>query len=719
MSDKKRKLLKQSSLLDFMCGTNQSKSKRRKTDMNDSEKKKVRKAAESRITGTVENSSKIKEKMSDNEKYDNGASSSSPDKVYDTSCYTIDDEDDFIPNSKPSKENKNFKGVPIADLVSAPQCYNNSLKPIKPDETHTVLFDSSFKYGDVNNLPAPYPKQYQESWNSNHVHMPCSKHNEYPVQNEKGTTELRKRWELIEETYKDRIIAGPFELEDAILSYNQRYQKKWNFQTLRKYFTEHVSKKEKDNFFEYSLPKIIKLALQLPHLCTKPIPLLKKHKNQSITMSQQQIACLLANAFLCTFPRRNSQHKGSEYADYPGINFIGVFQTGSFDRKFQKLKCIFHYFERVTSKMPRGIVTFTRQFIQNTPNWENCHEKLPEQIHVSSSGTIEDDGFGLLQVDFANKYIGGGVLGSGCVQEEIRFLICPEMLISRLFTEALDNKECLVMKGCERFSNYDGYADSFTWAGNHDDVTPRDSNGRLCTDVVAIDALIIRNPNDQFKDYMLKRELNKAYVGFEIFCGQHIPPSQRPAVCTGNWGCGAFRGDKQLKALIQLMAAGMAKRDVCYFTFGDVKLTEAIYDIHNFLKVEQNMEIGVLINVIDQYYRNVLLSWSRKKKVGLFQYIMESFEGINHSESEDEEADFESEHMFKDEVVEHDIHDSSRENSIDAADIMECDSPNKEIDTEENGDLEKYKTPSTSTDKREHDSEEDKNHEKTTKSDEG
>lgn len=40
-------------------------------------------------------------------------------------------------------------------------------------------------------------------------------------------------------------------------------------------------------------------------------------------------------------------------------------------------------------------------------------------------GTIEDHGVGMLQADFANKVIGGGVLGRGAVQEEIRFLICP------------------------------------------------------------------------------------------------------------------------------------------------------------------------------------------------------------------------------------------------------------------------------------------------------
>ena len=40
-------------------------------------------------------------------------------------------------------------------------------------------------------------------------------------------------------------------------------------------------------------------------------------------------------------------------------------------------------------------------------------------------GTIEDDGQQMIQADFANEYIGGGALGSGMVQEEIRFNICP------------------------------------------------------------------------------------------------------------------------------------------------------------------------------------------------------------------------------------------------------------------------------------------------------
>ena len=77
------------------------------------------------------------------------------------------------------------------------------------------------------------------------------------------------------------------------------------------------------------------------------------------------------------------------------------------------------------------------------------------------------------KLDFANKFLGGGVLNSGCVQEEIRFMICPELLVSMLFTECLTNNETVMIKGCERFSSYSGYGDTFEWTDDFKDETSR------------------------------------------------------------------------------------------------------------------------------------------------------------------------------------------------------------------------------------------------------
>ncbi len=65
------------------------------------------------------------------------------------------------------------------------------------------------------------------------------------------------------------------------------------------------------------------------------------------------------------------------------------------------------------------------------------------------------------------------MLGNGCVQEEIRFSICPEMLVSLLICEVMEPNECVFLTGCEQYSSYDGYADSFKFAGNYEDNSPK------------------------------------------------------------------------------------------------------------------------------------------------------------------------------------------------------------------------------------------------------
>jgi poly(ADP-ribose) glycohydrolase len=57
--------------------------------------------------------------------------------------------------------------------------------------------------------------------------------------------------------------------------------------------------------------------------------------------------------------------------------------------------------------------------------------------------------------------VGGGVLGRGCVQEEIRFVISPELIAARLFTEALDSTEALLVVGEEYSKIYTDLQDMY------------------------------------------------------------------------------------------------------------------------------------------------------------------------------------------------------------------------------------------------------------------
>uniref|UniRef100_A0A671Y415 poly(ADP-ribose) glycohydrolase n=1 Tax=Sparus aurata TaxID=8175 RepID=A0A671Y415_SPAAU len=429
---------------------------------------------------------------------------------------------------------RGWLGTPIDELNRMPQCAP-PLSHLKVVPNHTVTVRTDLlREGEV---PVPYPTKFKDAWDDVSVKMPCSEKNLFPMETEDGGG-VQSRWELIH-----TALQGGFKSS----------------------------------------------------LDVRPIPLLKSRMNHSLTMSQEQIACLLANAFFCTFPRRNSRK--SEYCNYPEINFYRLFE-GSSSRKIEKLKTLLCYFRRVSQIRPKGLVTFTRQMVNNPPNWESSQTQLT-RLHITCEGTIEDDGYGMLQVDFANRFVGGGVTGHGLVQEEIRFLINPELIVSRLFTEAMEYNECLIITGTEQYSKYSGYAESYKWKESHTDET--DDWQRRCTEIVAIDALKFRHFLEQFLPEKMVRELNKAYCGF---FRSNTNSKHLSAVATGNWGCGAFGGDTRLKALIQLMAAAEAGRDMAYFTFGDAQLMRDVHEIHTFL-TGRKVTVGRLYSLLNQYSSTV------------------------------------------------------------------------------------------------------------------
>lgn len=52
-------------------------------------------------------------------------------------------------------------------------------------------------------------------------------------------------------------------------------------------------------------------------------------------------------------------------------------------------------------------------------------------------------------VDFANKFIGGGVIGTGNVQQEIQFQVSPETLVSRLICEVMEPNQVIYISGTD------------------------------------------------------------------------------------------------------------------------------------------------------------------------------------------------------------------------------------------------------------------------------
>ena len=295
-------------------------------------------------------------------------------------------------HSSMSSETEPWSGVPLSELCFGPSAYP-VLPPLQPSPTHTVLYRPRLKPGSP---PQPFPDKFKDVWDNQHVRMPCSSKSMYPTES-KG---LVPRWDLIKEALR-RPIVNSLDFEEALLTYNSHYSKRWSFVGLHSYFGEICSEEESSSFFGTLLPQIIDLALSLPNIVTHAVPLLKKQQNYSVTLSQQQLACLLANAFLCTFPRRNTKQRSTEYASYPTINFNSMFSPNARrtinQQRVSKLQCLFHYFARVTKKMPEGTVTFQRQVLNNPPEWDKSSVTFTK-LHMTSEGTIEDQGHGMLQV---------------------------------------------------------------------------------------------------------------------------------------------------------------------------------------------------------------------------------------------------------------------------------------------------------------------------------
>jgi poly(ADP-ribose) glycohydrolase len=90
--------------------------------------------------------------------------------------------------------------------------------------------------------------------------------------------------------------------KECILSYNPQFESKWDFSSFHNVFAtveltlrllpvtiQVFDKGTSKAFFENTLPKIVRLALELPTVCKVALPLLLQRDNFAITLSQHQV----------------------------------------------------------------------------------------------------------------------------------------------------------------------------------------------------------------------------------------------------------------------------------------------------------------------------------------------------------------------------------------------------------------------------------------------
>lgn len=296
----------------------------------------------------------------------------------------------------------------------------------------------------------------------------------------------------------------------------------------------------------------------------------------TVALSREQVASLLAMSALGLGLPAEAYDRGSpDSGTYPTPSMLPLIwpkRCCDFPPNVEKLKCFLEYFRSLSqASMMDGTqakVKITRIVAGvgaaaaklGAQEWAESTVPLCDLVVQPLLTSIDEQQGGCVRVDFANAQVGGGVFLSApgsTAQEEIAFATHPELCVSKLLCEGMADNEALLISGARHMSLHTGYQASFQFLG------PASGKAPDVSAWLAIDALQYpdQGPAAQFRDVgKACRELVKALTGFQgsvAVCGGGGTASGA-VVATGLWGCGAFNGDPEVKALIQLMAASQA-----------------------------------------------------------------------------------------------------------------------------------------------------------------
>ena len=322
-------------------------------------------------------------------------------------------------------------------------------------------------------------------------------------------------------------------------------------------------KKEGDEFvkiYQY----LQKLILDLDEkILPYEIKILKTKENDKLELTRRQVVILFLLSF---FKIMNKELRFCVY------NIISTTKKGT---KFEFGRCFLNYITIIGKWLSEEnpILEEKIKFIRISKNKEpNDYNESTDfcDIKIYEKGSLFD-GEASYCVDFANRYIGGGVLTGGCVQEEILFAIQPEAIASLLFMEKMGNNDAIRIDNTIQYSNYEGYARNFLFKSN---AIGNDAKEIKRTKLIAIDAF----PHSQIRDQkIIERDIYKAFVGFKTVFYDEKEGDEEKTIATGNWGCGAFGGDYELKFLQQWISASFAGiKRLDYYTFSNKNMNNII-----------------------------------------------------------------------------------------------------------------------------------------------
>ena len=178
--------------------------------------------------------------------------------------------------------------------------------------------------------------------------------------------------------------------------------------------------------------------------------------------------------------------------------------------------------------------------------------------------------------------------------------------------EVMDSCDAIGIFNTIQYSKYKGYGYNFTYDGCLiDGITPIKKHRIIAIDAISRSSYnFFSFRNDKEMKNSIIRDIHKAYVGFSLSDSlQNIPK----IIATGNWGCGAFNGNHELKFIQQWIAASFAGIErLDYYSFGDEKMqkVEKYYTIikEKFKNAKNLYDALLMISNLNENYIDNLLN---------------------------------------------------------------------------------------------------------------
>ena len=334
---------------------------------------------------------------------------------------------------------------------------------------------------------------------------------------------------------------------------------------------EQKYQKEGEDFIKI-FAHLKKLVFDINNLFPKKgIDTLKTCDNKFIELNRKQVALIFLLSFFDLIDIKSTDNKN--YFIVSNILFTKYENTFQFGRCFLNYLTVIGRWLAENNPILEEKIVFGRKNEKSKDYLEKSDVELCKLKLIDTKESLfnGDASYG---IDFANQYIGGGALNGGCVQEEILFAIEPEAIVSLFFMEVMDDNDAIAIFNTIQYSKYDGYGWDFIYTGCAIDDKNIKKNR-----IIAIDAICVGSYGSYFAiKNEINRDIHKAYVGFSLANSDNNIPK---TIATGNWGCGAFNGNHELKFIQQWIAASYAGIErLDYYTFKDKNmiLVEKYYE---------------------------------------------------------------------------------------------------------------------------------------------